>query len=88
MKNKNEQVGHRLQYMELLNWGTFNNKIWKITPEGENSLLTGAVGSGKSTVVDALTCLLVPYNRITFNKAKSVIWPHTSKETTVPKVTN
>lgn len=69
MKNKIEQVGHRLQYMELLNWGTFNNKIWKITPEGENSLLTGAVGSGKSTVVDALTCLLVPYNRITFNKA-------------------
>lgn len=46
MKNKIEQVGHRLQYMELLNWGTFNNKIWKITPEGENSLLTGAVGSG------------------------------------------
>lgn len=29
MKNKIEQVGHRLQYMELLNWGTFNNKIWK-----------------------------------------------------------
>jgi len=33
MKNKIEQVGHRLQYMELLNWGTFNNKIWKITPK-------------------------------------------------------
>lgn len=62
-------VGHRLQYMELLNWGTFNDKIWRITPDGENSLLTGAVGSGKSTVVDALTCLLVPNNRITFNKA-------------------
>lgn len=69
MKNEVGQVGHRLQYMELLNWGTFNNKIWRITPQGENSLLTGAVGSGKSTVVDALTCLLVPYNRITFNKA-------------------
>ena len=67
MKNKIEQVGHRLQYMELLNWGTFNNKIWKITPEGENSLLTGAVGSGKSTVFDALTCLLVPYIISTFN---------------------
>lgn len=62
-------VGHRLQYVELLNWGTFNDKIWRITPDGENSLLTGAVGSGKSTVVDALTCLLVPNNRITFNKA-------------------
>lgn len=69
MKNDIQLVGHRLQYMELLNWGTFNGKIWRITPDGENSLLTGAVGSGKSTVVDALTSLLVPYNRITFNKA-------------------
>lgn len=64
-----QRVGHRLQYLELLNWGTFNGKIWRITPAGENSLLTGAVGSGKSTVVDALTCLLVPNKRITFNKA-------------------
>ncbi|MCS2582492.1 hypothetical protein NXY00_02595 [Bacteroides sp. BFG-551] len=69
MKSDIQLVGHRLQYMELLNWGTFNGKIWRITPVGENSLLTGAVGSGKSTVVDALTSLLVPYNRITFNKA-------------------
>lgn len=69
MNNEIQQVGHRLQYMELLNWGTFNGKIWRITPEGENSLLTGAVGSGKSTVVDALTSLLVPHQRITFNKA-------------------
>lgn len=64
-----QQVGYRLQYMELLNWGTFNARIWRINPEGENSLLTGSVGSGKSTVVDALTCLLVPHQRITFNKA-------------------
>lgn len=64
-----EQLGYRLQYMELMNWGTFNNHVWRITPDGDNSLLTGAVGSGKSTVVDALTCLLVPYQRITFNKA-------------------
>lgn len=69
MNEDMQQVGYRLQYMELLNWGTFNGKIWRITPHGENSLLTGAVGSGKSTVVDALTCLLVPYQRITFNKA-------------------
>ncbi len=69
MNHEIQQVGHRLQYMELLNWGTFNGKIWRITPEGENSLLTGAVGSGKSTVVDALTSLLVPHQRITFNKA-------------------
>lgn len=62
-------VGFRLEYMEFLNWGTFNGKIWRIEPHGNNSLLTGAVGSGKSTVVDALTCLIVPHNKITFNKA-------------------
>ena len=32
-------------------------------------LLTGDVGSGKSTLVDALTCLIVPHHKITFNKA-------------------
>jgi uncharacterized protein YPO0396 len=65
----NAQIGFRLQYMELLNWGTFHNKIWKITPAGNNSLLTGEIGSGKSTIVDALTCLIVPHHKIIFNKA-------------------
>lgn len=69
MNTEKLPVGHRLQYMEFLNWGTFDGKIWRIEPNGDNSLLTGAVGSGKSTVVDALTCLIVPHNKITFNKA-------------------
>lgn len=62
-------AGFRLQYLEVLNWGTFNQTIWKIEPKGFNSLLTGDIGSGKSTLVDALTTLLVPSNKITFNKA-------------------
>jgi len=62
-------AGFRLQYLEVLNWGTFNKTIWRIEPGGFNSLLTGDIGSGKSTLVDALTSLLVPYNKITFNKA-------------------
>lgn len=62
-------AGFRLQYLEVLNWGTFNNNIWRIEPKGFNSLLTGDIGSGKSTLVDALTTLLVPSNKITFNKA-------------------
>lgn len=65
----NSQIGFRLQYMELLNWGTFNKDIWKIAPNGNNSLLTGSIGSGKSTLVDALTCLIVPHHKINFNKA-------------------
>jgi uncharacterized protein YPO0396 len=62
-------AGFRLQYLEVLNWGTFNQTMWKIEPNGFNSLLTGDIGSGKSTLVDALTILLLPSNKITFNKA-------------------
>lgn len=69
MNEDKQPVGFRLHSMEFLNWGTFHGKIWRINPEGNNSLLTGAVGSGKSTVVDALTCLIVPHHKITFNKA-------------------
>lgn len=65
----NTKIGFRLHSVELFNWGTFHNKIWKIEPNGSNSLLTGDVGSGKSTLVDALTCLIVPHHKITFNKA-------------------
>jgi len=65
----NAKIGFRLHSVELYNWGTFHNKIWKIEPNGSNSLLTGDVGSGKSTLVDALTCLIVPHHKITFNKA-------------------
>jgi len=55
--------------MEVLNWGTFNREVWHIDPQGKNALLTGDIGSGKSTLVDALTTLLVPPRKITFNKA-------------------
>lgn len=63
------EAGFRLQYLEVFNWGTFNQLCWHIRPNGYNALLTGDIGSGKSTLVDALTCLLVPHNKITFNKA-------------------
>jgi uncharacterized protein YPO0396 len=62
-------AGFRLQYLEVRNWGTFHENIWKINPNGQNSLLTGDIGSGKSTLVDALTSLIVPHHKITFNKA-------------------
>ncbi|RTZ63983.1 MAG: ATP-dependent exonuclease SbcCD, C subunit-like protein [Aquificaceae bacterium] len=62
-------TGFRLHRMELYNWGTFHESVWQINPEGNNSLLTGDIGSGKSTVVDAMTTLLVPAQKITFNKA-------------------
>ena len=57
--NSNE-AGYRLDYMEILNWGTFNSKVFRITPGGNNSLLTGANAAGKTTFIDALTTLIVP----------------------------
>ncbi len=65
----NASAGFRLHRFELYNWGTFDKAVWHILPNGENTLLTGDIGSGKSTVVDALTTLLVPAQQITYNKA-------------------
>lgn len=63
------QEGVRLHKIEVLNWGTFDKHIWSFTPNGKTSLLTGDSGSGKSTIVDALTTLLVPPRKISYNKA-------------------
>jgi uncharacterized protein YPO0396 len=63
------RAGYRLHRFEVYNWGTFDGRVWTLRLGGENSLLTGDIGSGKSTLVDALTTLLVPAQRITYNKA-------------------
>ncbi|MCO7363756.1 ATP-binding protein [Enterobacter mori] len=62
-------AGFRLERLEIYNWGTFNNQVWTFNLEGKNALLTGDIGSGKSTLVDAITTLLVPSHRIAYNKA-------------------
>src|SRR5579863_275992 len=61
--------GFRLEQLEIYNWGTFNQRIWRVTPHGGTALLTGANASGKSTLADALLTLFVPYNRRTYNQA-------------------
>lgn len=63
------RVGFRLQQLEVLNWGTFDQRVWRLPLDGRNGLLTGDIGSGKSTLVDALTTLLVPAQRVAYNKA-------------------
>ena len=59
-------AGFRLQYMEIYNWGTFDKKVIRINPQGNNSLLTGVNASGKSTLIDALLTLLVPLKKDRF----------------------
>jgi uncharacterized protein YPO0396 len=61
--------GFRLQRLEVFNWGTFDGRVWTLNADGRNALLTGDIGSGKSTLVDAVTTLLVPAQRIAYNKA-------------------
>ncbi len=62
-------AGFRLQRLEVFNWGTFDGRVWSLRAEGRNALLTGDIGSGKSTLVDAVTTLLVPAHRVAYNKA-------------------
>ena len=68
-----DKAGFRLQYMEIYNWGTFDKQIFKIQPTGNNSLLTGGNGSGKTTFIDALLTLIVPSKRDRFYNQSSGI---------------
>ncbi len=61
--------GFRLTRLEVLNWGTFDGRVSTLHLDGRNGLLTGDIGSGKSTLVDAITTLFVPAHRISYNKA-------------------
>ena len=64
-----DTVGFRLWNVELLNWGTFDGSIVSFPIEGHDAFVTGAVGAGKSTLVDALTTLFVPTGRLVYNRA-------------------
>jgi uncharacterized protein YPO0396 len=64
-----ERAGFRLRRLEIYNWGTFHDRVWSLNPGGDSTLLTGDIGSGKSTLVDAITTLLVPPQKVSYNKA-------------------
>jgi uncharacterized protein YPO0396 len=61
--------GYRLHHLEVYNWGTFHKEISTLELGGRSCLLTGDIGSGKSTLVDALTTLLFPSHKVAYNKA-------------------
>ena len=63
------RTGYRLHQIEVYNWGTFDKRVWRLDTAGNTSLLTGDIGSGKSTLVDAITTLLLPAQKIAYNKA-------------------
>lgn len=61
--------GARVEQFQMLNWGTFDGAVHRLNLHSGNTLLTGQVGSGKSTIVDGLTALFAPTNKVTFNRA-------------------
>jgi len=69
LEPRESRAGFRLQRLEVLNWGTFDQSVWTLSLDGTTGLLTGDIGSGKSTLVDAITTLLLPSGRIAYNKA-------------------
>jgi len=69
LEEHHSRAGFRFQRLEVLNWGTFDQSVWTLSLDGMTGLLTGDIGSGKSTLVDAVTTLLLPSGRIAYNKA-------------------
>lgn len=68
-KDEIVEPGFRMRRLEVYNWGTFDGAVWPFEVGGTTSLLTGEIGSGKSTLVDAILTLLIPQPKINYNKA-------------------
>ncbi|BDZ55341.1 ATP-binding protein [Agromyces marinus] len=58
----------RLARIELVNWGTFDGHH-RIDVARRGHLFTGASGSGKSSLLDAIACVLTPDKWLRFNAA-------------------
>ncbi|HZK59558.1 MAG TPA: ATP-binding protein, partial [Cryobacterium sp.] len=58
----------RLARVELLNWGTFDGHH-RIDVARKGQLFTGASGSGKSSLLDAIATVLTPDKWLRFNSA-------------------
>lgn len=58
----------RLSRIQLVNWGTVDGYL-DIPVDRTGFLVTGASGSGKSTIIDAVSAVLVPPEKLSFNAA-------------------
>ena len=68
----------RLVHVQVSNWGTFHGTHdLAISPKG--FFLTGGPGTGKSTLLDAISSLLTPPRTLQFNAAASDAGPARSK---------
>lgn len=68
----------RLVHVQVSNWGTFHGTHdLAVSPKG--FFLTGGPGTGKSTLLDAISALLTPPRTLHFNAAASDAGPARSK---------
>lgn len=61
--------GFRIQRVDVYNWSSFNNNVKSVYFGGQNVLMTGDNGAGKSSIIDAITVLLYDVQKIIFNQA-------------------
>ena len=61
--------GFRLDRVDVYNWGSFNNNVKTVYLGGQNVLMTGDNGAGKSSIIDAITVLLYDVKKVVFNQA-------------------
>ncbi len=70
-ENMNDLFGHeqyRIRQLQVFNWGTFSN-LHDIHIAERGFLFVGRSGTGKSTLLDAFSALLVPPKWLDFNAA-------------------
>lgn len=58
----------RLSRIQLINWGTFHG-VFTIDVARQGFLITGPSGSGKSSLLDAISTVLVPQQNVRYNAA-------------------
>ena len=68
----------RLVAVQVSNWGTFHG-THDLTISSKGYFLTGGPGTGKSTLLDAISALLTPPRTLQFNAAASDAGPQRSK---------
>ena len=61
--------GFRLERVDVYNWGSFHNSVKSVYFGGQNVLMTGDNGAGKSSIIDAITVLLYDIKKVVFNQA-------------------
>ena len=68
----------RLTHVQISNWGTFHG-THDLAISSKGFFLTGGPGTGKSTLLDAISALLTPPRTLQFNAAASDAGPQRSK---------